>query len=1121
MIEASDVTERRSGLSPAKQALLEKRLRDASVPPAEPRGIPRRPDQDTSPLSFAQERFWYLNQLEPGDPVYSRPMALRLTGVLNTIVLEQALREISRRHEILRATFPDVEGQPVQVIAPVLPVSMPVVDLSDLDPSERQAQAKLRATEATQEPFNLARGSLWRGTLLRLGEEEHILRLVMHHIVFDAWSAQVFIKEFAALYEAFSAGDPSPLPELPIQYADFAHWQRGQMQGEVLETQLSYWREKLADAPPMLDLPIDRPRPAIQTRRGTRESLTLPSSLVERLKALSHQEGATLFMTLLAAFGTLLYRYTGQDDIAIGSPIAGRSRVETEGLIGAFINTLVLRIDLSGNPPFQQLLGRVREMALGAYTHQDLPFEKLVEEVKPERDLGRTPLFQVLFNLENLPGEAVATQSLSIEEFEVKGGTTPFDLALEMVEKTEGLVCLLRYSTDLFDATTIKRMLGHFQTVLAGIVMHSDQRLSDLPLLTEPERHQMLVEWNDTETDCPGDLCIHQLFEAQVERLPDAVAVVFEDQQLTYSELNARANQLAHYLRTRKVGPEVVVGLCLERSLEMVVAVLGILKAGGAYVPLDPEYPRARLAYMLEDTQVRLLLTQERLLGYVPEYTGETLCLDREHRLLEQQEKVNPEVLTTPEDLAYVIYTSGSTGKPKGVLIRHKGAVNYLTYIAETYGLNSTDVILQIPSLSFDPSVRDIIGPLTAGAHVTVVNNTDAKDPAALLSRIKEQRVTCLLSVVPTMLNGLIEAACNRDVPYDSIRLILVSGEALYLSTCRKAQSVFGLSASLVNLYGPTECTMTSTYYAVPEPPYDRDIALIGRPIPNARIYILDEYLNPVPVGVPGQLHIGGVGLSRGYLNRPEQTGEAFIPNPFDDDPGARIYRTGDLARYLPDGNIEFLGRIDNQVKLRGFRIELEEVEAALNQHPAVQAVAVLMREDEPGGSRLVAYVVPAQGHPPTQSELRSFLSEKLPDYMIPSACVILDALPLTPTGKLDRKGLPAPDRTKPAPEGISTAPSTSTESLIAEIWQEVLGVDRVGVYDNFFDLGGHSLLSMQVVARLEKRLGLRINPRELILQTLGQLASSCDERMPLGLQSEPHRFTQWLWRTIKRVAFR
>ncbi|MBC8427731.1 AMP-binding protein [bacterium] len=557
MTEKSDVFERKSKLSPAKRALLEKRLRDALTPHAEQQSIPRRPDQDLVPLSFAQERFWFLNQLDPGNPAYNRPMALRLTGSLDMIALEQALSEILRRHEVLRATFSSVEGRPVQVIAPARPLNLPMVDLSELSPIKRKSQAMRLATEEAQRPFDLAQAPLLRATLLRLDGEEHVLLLVMHHMVFDAWSAKVFIKEFTALYEAFSAGNPSPLSEQPIQYADFAYWQRQWLQGEALETQLSYWKEQLAGAPPVLELPTDRPRSAIQTYRGSRESVALSTDLSEALKALSQREGITLFMTLLAAFKTLLYRYTGQEDIVVGSPIAGRTRVETEGLIGLFINTLVLRINLSGNPTFQELLGQVREVALGAYAHQALPFEKLVEELKPERDLSRTPLFQVMFNLENLPKETIETQSLSIDEFEFDSGTVAFDLALEMVEKAEGLSCLLRYNTDLFDTTTISRMLGHYQTLLQGIVTNPNRRLSDLPLLTEAERHQLLVEWNNTKADYPKDLCIHRLFEAQVERTPDAIAVVSEDKHLTYRELNARANQLAHYLRKLGVGPEI------------------------------------------------------------------------------------------------------------------------------------------------------------------------------------------------------------------------------------------------------------------------------------------------------------------------------------------------------------------------------------------------------------------------------------------------------------------------------------------------------------------------------------------------------------------------------------
>jgi len=869
------------------------------------------------------------------------------------------------------------------------------------------------------------------------------------------------------------------------------------------DTQLSYSKQQLGGSFPVLNLPLDRPRPRVQTFRGASQSRVLPKKLFEALTVLSRREGVTLFMTLLAAFKTLLYRYTAQGEIVVGCHIPNRHRAKIDGPTVSLSNTLVMRTDLSDDPSLRELLGRVREVVLESYTSQDQPFE----EPQQERDLSHTPLPQVLFNLLDATDDWLELPGLTLRSFEVDRGIENFDLSLSMVEGKQQLKGFLEYNTDLFDATTVTRMLGHFQTLLEGIVANPEQRLSDLPLLTEAERDQLLFDWNDTSQDYPQDQCIHQLFEAQVRQAPDAVAVVFEDQRLTYRELNSRANQLAHYLRKHGVGPDVLVGICVDRSLEMVVGLLGILKAGGAYVPLDPEHPKARLAYMLEDTQVRLLLTQEGLLKNVLEYEGKVLCLDRDQTLFEGEEEANPDLTTKPEHLAYVVYTSGSTGKPKGVLSRHRGVVNYLAYLVNAYEINSTDIVLQVASLSFDASVRDIIGPLTAGAQVIVVNNKDAKEPLALLSTIKERRVTCLLSLVPTMLTGLLEASRDCDLSSYCIRIILVSGEALYLSTCCNARNAFGVRALVVNQYGPTECTMTSTYHPVHIAEDNRDIVLIGRPIPNCQIYILDGNLNPVPIGVTGEVHIGGVGLSPGYLNRPDLTGEKFISNPFDNEPGAQLYKTGDLARYLPDSNIEFVGRTDYQVKIGGIRIELEEIESVLLRYENIKECAVVVSHPRRlqknlisneglrttnanwgDQKRLVAYVAPRIES--TRSELRNFLEKELPPYMIPGLFIKLDALPLNANGKLDVQALPELENLRPEFEEAFVAPRNAVESLIAEVWQDVLGIDRVGVNDSFFELGGDSLLAMRVLNQLRQAANLDIHIQSLFeSRTVAQLA--------------------------------
>jgi aspartate racemase len=1090
MTREVDISERRSKLSPAKQALLEKRLRGTLTPDAKSQVISQRPESDLVPLSFAQERLWFLDQWEPGNPAYNRPVALCLTGPLNVTALEQALSEILQRHEALRATFSTEEGRSAQVITSAEPLNLPVVDLSGLPPTEREPRARRFATEEARRPFDLAQGPLLQATLLRLDRERHVLLLVIHHITFDGWSARVFVEELAALYDAFVAGKPSPLPELPIQYADFAHWQRQWLQGEVLERQLSYWKEKLAGSLPSLDLPTDRPRPAVQTHCGARQSSVLSSSLLQALKALSRQEEVTLFMTLLAAFKVLLYRYTGQDDIAVGSPIAGRTQVETEGLIGFFVNTLVLRTDLSGNPTFRELLGRVREVALGAYVHQDLPFEKLVEALQPERDLSRTPLFQVMFNLENIPTKAVETPSLSIDEFEFDSGVSQFDLALEVIEKDEGLSCLLNYNTDLFDATTIARMLEHYQTLLEGIVADPEERIGVLPLLTEAERHQLLVEWNDTQADYPKDSCIHQLFEAQVERTPDAVAVVFGDQQMTYRKLNSRANQLARYLQALGVGPEVLVGICVERSLETVVAILGILKAGGAYVPLDPAYPRERLAFMLEDTQVSMVVTLGDLVERLPEHGAREVYLDIEWEAIAQESAENIDSGVTADNLAYVIYTTGSTGRPKGVAVEHKQVLNYSLSILERLELMPGASFAMVQPLAVDSCITVIFPSLCTGGLLHVISRDRALDPHALGDYFQRHPIDCL-KIAPSHLAAL-QSSSSQPEQFLPRQRLVIGGEASHWEWATELESMAG-DCQVFNHYGPTEGTVGVLTYRVGEEQTTCNYPTtpLGRPIANTQIYLLDACLQPVPVGVPGELYIGGANVARGYLKRPELTAENFIPDPFGNEPGARLYKTGDMARYLPDGNIEFLGRIDHQVKIRGFRIELEGIEAELEQYPAVREGVVLAREDVSGQKHLVAYVVLNQKQTLTITDLRSFLQAKLPDHMLPSALVLLKALPLTPHGKVDRRALPAPDRVRPELEGTFVAPRTPVEERLAGIWAKVLGLEQVGIHDNFFELGGHSLLIVRLFAQIEKTFGKRL-PLATLFQapTVEQLAS-------------------------------
>ncbi len=1615
-------------LSPAKRALLEQRLKQKAAQTAAETSIPRLRDRDSAPLSFSQVRMWFLDQFEPGNPAYNRPSNIHITGQLNVTVLEKSLNEIIRRHDILRTKFPAVDGQPTQVIVPTLTLSLPIIDLSNLPQNQQEGEVQRLATQEAQQPFNLSKLPLIRATLLQQAQEEHILLITFHHIIFDGWSMGVFIQELAALYQAFSTGQPNPLPELPIQYTDFAQWQRQRFQGERLQSQLAYWKQQLGDELPVLKLPTDRPRGAIQTFRGAKEVLILPRTLSDALKALSQREGVTLFMTLLAAFQTLLYRYTGQDDIIVGTPIAGRDRTETEKLIGIFINTLVLRTQIQGNLTFRELLNRVREVALAAYKHQDVPFEKLVEELQPERDLSRPPLFQVLFQLRNFPNYNLEIQGIKTENFYLETGIAMLDLSLEIAEKTEGLACLFKYNIDLFDQPTIERMTARFQSLLEevvvaperqileliaatnhdrttstdqtfscylighesllipcansllerghqlfgvissgaaiadwaicrqipyieikndfvdflsqqhfdylfsihnlvilpekilelprqfainchdallpkfagrnaptwaiihqekshGVTWHKitkvvdagdivkqssiniakdetaftlngkcyeltlqsfsqliddlsakqvvvtqqdlDQRsyfsisqkpsagclifwrlhaneidafvrgldfgsyenwlgmpklaigndfvivsqvkvlddssslppgtlvaiqpnslkvstashdilllqvltiegkplsisefvskyglqvgdqfqdiepnlvkrlekfetlffkhekfwveqlatlkpitipsakltvssqspvyevtskdwlipdpvkrffanhqgswtpknfliaafvaylarinevdcfdvglkqsqlnqqlaglesffasevpfpinisdkqsfeevfdaviqqvawvqkhktysrdillrypklrelreqgfghkfpvsielvekrddatqpstngltfrvseneekcswvynsgmfdpdsiariieqfttfvqhivtdtslpLANLNLLSDQERHKILVEWNRTPTQTSQDVSIHQLFEVQATQNPNAIAVEFGNQHLTYQELNERANQLAHYLQKLAVQPETRLGLCVERSLEMLIGLLAILKAGGAYVPLDPTYPIERLNYMVSDAQLSLVLTQDKFQPLFSSTTIHQVCLDRDWSTIAQESRNNPISQVTPSNLAYVIYTSGSTGKPKGVMIEHQSLVNFTQAAISEYRIVESDRILQFASISFDAAAEEIYPCLAVGGTLVLRTDEMLASVATFLKTCHKRKLTVLDLPTAYWQQILSELTTPDVVLPESLRVVIIGGERALPESVKLWRERVGNSPQLINTYGPTEATVVATTYPItPSTPINQEIP-IGRAIANVQTYILDGNLQPVPIGILGELHIGGLGLARGYLNRPELTQKMFIANPFSTNLNTRLYKTGDRVRYLKDGNIEFIGRIDNQVKIRGFRIEIGEIENVLSQYSQVREAVVILREDQPGNKRLVAYFV-ANSELSITDELRSFFKLKLPEYMVPSAFVQLDALPLTPNSKVDRRALPQPE----IEDTLSTnfiPPRTVTEKQLAQIWTPVLGVKQVGVYDNFFELGGHSLLATQVISRI------------------------------------------------------
>jgi len=1038
------------------------------------------------PLSFGEQQLWFLAQVEPGNPFYNEHFTIYLPSSIDRLALEQSFNKIIERHEILRTNFSVVDGQPVRIVQPTCYLSLPLINLQEIaSESDRETEALRLVTEKARQPFNLTSDLLLRATFIQLGDTDYRLYVTVHHIILDAVSIySVLFPELVKIYEAICDRQPSSLPELPIQYADFAYWQRQQLQVELLNPQLAYWKQQLADLPP-LNLPTDRPIPPLQRFRGAMQTLALSKSLTEALKTLSLQEDVTLFMTLMAVFKLLLYRYSGQEDIAVATVTAGRNRSEIEGLIGYFLNTLILRTDLSGFPSFRQLLSREREVALGAYTYQDLPFEKLVEELQPERKLGQNPLFQVMFILEP-PIATLDSKDWQVSQMDIHIGTSKCDLFLQLEEKTEGIIGRFEYDTDLFDAATISRMVGHFITLLESIVANPDQSILKLSLLTISERQQ-LINYNATEANYSSYKCIHKLFEERVEQNPDAVAVIFEGQQLTYQELNQRANQLAHHLRSLGVIPDAVVGLCVERSLEMAIGILGILKAGAAYLPLDPAYPQERIAYMLENARVPVVLTQANLLPPLLEYGIPAICLDRGWKSIAQRPQDNPATVVLPDHLAYVIYTSGSTGKPKGVAMSHRPLVNLIDWQLQNFAFPATKT-LQFAPISFDVSFQECFSSWCSGGTLVLISDIIRKDAVALLQLLQDEAIERLF--LPFIaLQHLAEVAEERGTVPNRLREIITAGEQLQIS--RAIVNWFSQlkNCTLYNQYGPSESHVVTAFTLTGSPENWSKLPSIGRPIANAKIHILDSQLQPVPIGIPGELYIGGISLANGYINKPDLTAQRFIHNPFsevlelpekfDRLKSSRLYKTGDLGRYLPDGNIEYMGRIDNQVKIRGFRIELGEIETALAQHPNVLEAVVVVREDIPGDKRLVAYVVVSKELEFFTKELRQFLQEKLPEYMMPSAFVFLEALPLTPSGKVNRRILPAPEGTRQELETTFVAPRTPVEEKLAEIWTKILGIDRVGIYDRFFDLGGHSLKVTQLMFKVRDAFQVEVSLRQ------------------------------------------
>jgi amino acid adenylation domain-containing protein len=1049
------------------------------------------------PLSFAQERLWFLEQLEPGSAFYNIPSASRLTGPVHVGALRRGIAELVRRHESLRTTFGDVQGRPFQIVSAAAPGTasgaIPLVDLSGLPGHLRDPEMRWQAAEETRRPFDLARGPLFRIPLFRLGAEEHVLVPTMHHIISDGWSMTVLIREMAALYGALSAGRTPSLPELPVQYADYAVWQRSYLQGEELETRLAWWRERLAGAPG-LQLPTDRPRPPVETFRGRQRPVALPAGLTRRLHELGAREGVTLFMTLLAVFQTLLLRATGQTDLPVGSPIANRYRSEIEGVIGFFANTVVLRTDLSGNPSFRGLLRRVREVTLGAYAHEDLPFEKLVEELQPERDMSRNPLFQVMCVLQNQPWPEARMGDVELAALPVDSATAKFDLTLFWREEEGALAGMLEHNTDLFDDTTAWRLYQSYEALLRAALDDPEGRIGALPLLGDAARHQILLEWNDASAEgARAGRCVHHWVEEQAARTPGALAVIDGGRMLTYAELDACANRLARGLARRGVRPEALVGICVERSLEMVVGALAVLKAGGALVALDPAYPRDRLAAIIDDARLAVLLTQEPLLRHFPQHQGIALCLERGSDPFPEESAESPGVAVDPDHPIYAIYTSGSTGQPKGILVTHRAFSNLLTWQLGDPGLRPGGRTVQFATFGFCVSFQEMFSSWGSGGTLVLADEMTRRDLGGLAGFLEEHGID-RLHLPFAALKHLAEAVSDRRLPA-RLRTVITAGEQLQVTPA--VRSLFDRlpGCTLSNQYGASETHVVTALTLSGEPARWPAIPPVGRPVDNVRIHLLDPGLEPASIGVAGELYAGGACPPRCYLNDPVLTASKLVPDPFGGVPGARLYRTGDAARYLADGRIEYHGRIDTQVKIRGFRVELGEIETVLARHSGVRDAAVVAR---PGhdGQRLVAYVVPAGESGSLFEELRTFLKQKLPEHMLPSAFVEMPALPVNANGKLDQAALPEPEIGNTR-EQEYVAPRTPVEELIAGIWAAVLGLERVGVCSDFFELGGHSLLATQVAARMRQALGVDLSVRALFeARTVEELTLAVAEKL-------------------------
>jgi amino acid adenylation domain-containing protein len=1045
----------------------------------------RETERRSFPLSFAQQRLWVLDRLEPGNGVYNLAFAVRLDGALDPDALQSALDEIAGCHEILRAEF-HVEGDaPVQVILPRHAVAVTSFDLIDTPATTRDTRVSQLLSEEAGKPFDLTCGPLVRIWILRLSPSEHILLLVVHRIICDEQSLEILFTEIASCYSARLRGEPWHLDEASLGYLGFASAQREGLFGDELQSQITYWKQQLAGAPSSVDLPTDHSRPPVQSFRGNTSTVQISSTLYKRLQDLSRSQQVTLFTTLLTAFNILLCRYSAQDDLVVGTEVSGRTSPEMQNAVGLFANQLVLRTNVSGDPQVSALLRQVHATVEAAHACQDIPFEHLVDELNPERDLSRNPLFQIMFNVRNAPPDSWQIPNLTVTRLQAENANEKFDLTANLLQRSDSLECSFSYNADLFEPATISRMMENYCKLLEEISSNRERRISELPLLGEAERRKILLEFNETAANYRHDLCVHDFLEAQAKRTPEAIALICKNEHFTYAELNTRANCLAHYLRKRGVGPEVLVGICVERIPEMLVGILGILKAGGAYVPLDPAYPLQRLAAILEDAKALVLITQERLADLLPQSAATTVSIDADWPDIAHESGENPAHDTKPENLAYVLFTSGSTGRPKGVALEHRSAATFIQWAQSVFTPEEVAGTLFSTSICFDLSVFEMFVPLSMGGKVIMTEN------AMFLPKLPNPDEVTLINTVPSAIAELI---WMKAVP-PSVQVVNLAGEALPPSL---PQQIYDSTRvrKLYNLYGPTEDTTYSTYTMVPR----AGEVTIGRPLANTQVYILDANARPTPIGVPGELYLAGEGLARGYFGRPDLTAERFVSNPFNANPQARMYRTGDLARFLPDGNIQYLGRVDNQVKIRGFRIELGEIEAVLARHPGVQTGVVVAREDKPGDKRLVAYLSFVPGKETSSAGLRAFLKESLPEYMIPSAFIKMDALPLTPNGKINRRALPAPDWSQ-IESGASIAPRDQLEVMLVKTWRKVLGIPNISVTDNFFDLGGHSLLAARLLSEVEKITGRQIPLSALFrgatVESLAQLIREGGEANP------------------------